>query len=61
MEDGTKFIFMKYVAEYGIFRNDGSIGDGDLIGFKEDAPAEVKKSWAEYQKLQAKWREEGIK
>lgn len=50
------YLFMDYDEEYGIFRN-----DGELIGFREDAPEEVKRSWEKYLEDCKKNIEIGIK
>ena len=44
---GGNFTFWDYAADYGIF----SEVTGALIGFRDDAPEEIKKSWEEYLKL----------
>lgn len=41
------FAFWDYAVEYGIF----SEATGELIGFRDDAPAEAKDSWAEAKKI----------
>lgn len=50
-----EYVFWKYLRAYGIFNE-----KGDLIGFKKEAPEEVKKSWQEYLKAREKWLEEGV-
>lgn len=57
MEMRGNWLFWDYLKEYGIFDEERL----EYVGLKDDAPEEVKKSWAEYQKLEAKWREEGTK
>ena len=44
---GGNFTFWDYAVDYGIF----SEVTGELIGFRDDVPEEVKKSWEEYLKL----------
>lgn len=56
MAIGIAYAFWKYADEYGIFNEE----DGCIIGFKDDAPEEAKKSWEEYLKDRAKWDEEGL-
>lgn len=58
---GDAFLFMKYEDEYGVFRNDGDVDDGELIGFRDDAPEEVKKSWEEYLAFVKQCEERGLK
>ena len=53
--DCTKYIFIQYVKEYGIYDEDGC-----LVGMKETAPEEVKKSFEEYQKKREEWEAMGI-
>lgn len=44
---------------YGIICSDGSVNTGELIGFKDNAPEEIKKSWEEYLKDRTAWDEIG--
>ena len=58
--DPDRYLFTKYTDKYGIRCNDGSIHTGELIGFRDDAPEEAKKSWEEYLQDRARWDEEGL-
>ena len=57
MIERGNWIFWDYLKEYGIFDEELL----EYVGLRDDAPEEVKKSWEEYQKLEEKWRAEGIK
>lgn len=48
MTDDSHFIFWKYIDKYGVVDEK----KGELIGFSDDAPEEVKKSWEEFLKLE---------
>ncbi len=60
MLTSDSYLFIKYADEYGIIRNDGSIHSGELIGVRDDAPEEVKKSWEEFLKNRERDRELGL-
>ena len=57
MIDGASFVFWKYLKEYGIFDEELL----EYVGFRDDAPEEVKKSWEEYQKLMKQYEIRGFK
>ena len=61
MISGDKFIFWKYSNEYGVRRGGDDVDAGELIGFRDDAPEEVKKSWEEYLEFERKNQELGLK
>ena len=57
MIDGSDFAFWDYIDEYGIIDEE----EGVVIGLRDDAPEEAKKSWEEFEKLEALAIEKGLK
>ena len=57
MISGDKFIFWKYLDEYGIYDEELM----EYVGLRDDTPDEVKKSWEEYLEFERKNQELGLK